>query len=181
MAMTPDRPSFATAARMAVAAFGMTLAGFATAAEPPGCPDLSGEYENRASEASGGDVYLSDLLGIAPGVTRIVFQRQPDGMILRAPHYNLQSYDLFLPWGDFPCYGTERVLGYTKSNYALNRDEGKPMGGSSDRSVAFAKSPEGALLVRYSASGNWFTPTMWGFALSEFRGEGWARFEPYKR
>ncbi|HEX6829137.1 MAG TPA: hypothetical protein VF104_09165 [Burkholderiales bacterium] len=182
MPMIPDRPSFAAAARAAAVAFGMALAGSAPAAEPGGCPELSGEYENRAVEASSGEVYLSDILGIAPGVTRIVWQSRPDGMILRAPHYNLAMYELFVPWGDFPCYGTERVLSSVKSNVALaHGNEGRPIGGSIDRRIAFGKSPEGALLVRYSESGNWYTAVLWGVAVSNIGGEGWARFDPYKK
>src|SRR5512134_2130420 len=112
----------------AAAALGMALAGAVAAAEPAGgCPDVSGEYENRASEASAGQVYLSDLLGIEPGVTRIVFLPQRDGMILRAPRHDQGNYELFLPWAEFWCEGNARVLEYNKSSEALNRHEGRPV------------------------------------------------------
>jgi hypothetical protein len=169
-------------ARMAAAVFALALAGAAAGAEAPGgCPDMAGEYENRSSEASRGELYLSDLLGIEAGVMRIAFLRQPDGMILRAPRHHAGVYERFLPWSDFWCEGERRVFNYSKSNLVLNRNEGQPLGGSSDRRVAFAKSPEGGLLVNYSASGSWVAPALWGFYTDVFSGQGWARFEPYKR
>jgi hypothetical protein len=174
--------SHALPARMAAAVLCAALAGAVAAAEPAaGCPDVSGEYENRSSEASAGEVYLSDLLGIQPGVTRVIFQRQPDGMILRAPHYDLGMYELFLPWAEFWCDGNQRVLAYYKSHGVLNRHEGKPVGGGSDRRVAFSRGPNGALLVNYSASGNWIAPVPYGYAPGTFSGQLWARFDPYKQ
>lgn len=174
--------SCAFLARASATALAMALAGAVAAAEPvAGCSDVSGEYENRASEASAGDVYLSDLLGIQPGVMRVIFQRQPDGMILRAPQYDMGMYELFLPWADFWCDGNERVLGYYKSHEALNQHEGRPIGGGSSRRLAFSRAPDGALLVNYSASGNWFTPLYWGIAPGTFGGQLRARFDPYRQ
>ncbi|HEX9179826.1 MAG TPA: hypothetical protein VF859_05485 [Burkholderiales bacterium] len=160
----------------------LACAGVVSAAETvAGCPDLSGEYQNRASEASAGEVYLSDLLGIRPGVTRVIFQRLPDGMILRAPQYDMGMYELFVPWSDFWCEGNERILGFDKDNEALNQHEGRPIGGSSSRRLAFSKAPDGALMVNYSASGNWYAPLAWGIAPGTFSGQLRARFDSYKR
>lgn len=174
--------SCASPARTSVMALLLACAGVVSAAETvAGCPDLSGEYQNRASEASAGEVYLSDLLSIRPGVTRVIFQRLPDGMILQAPQYDMGMYELFLPWSDFWCEGNERILGYSKSHEILNQHEGRPVGGSSDRRLAFSKAADGALLVNYSASGNWITPVLFGFAPGTFSGQLRARFDSYKR
>lgn len=174
--------SHASPVSLAAAAFAMLLAGTVAAAEPAdGCPDVSGEYENRASQASAGEIYLSDLLGFRSGVMRVIFLRRPDGMILRAPHYDLGMYELFLPWADFWCEGDMRILQLTKSNVALVQHEGQPIGGSRDRRVAFAKSPEGALLVNYSTSGTWIAQAVWGVWPIPLSGAGWARFEPFKQ
>jgi hypothetical protein len=164
---------------LAAAAFG--LAGAAIAADPGGCADVTGEYENRSSDASGSEIYLSDILGIEPGVSRVIFLPRPDGMVLRAPRHDSAVYERFLPWAEFWCEGNERVLGYSRSNAVLTPHEGKPLGGSSDRRVAFAKAGDGALLVKYSLSGSWFAPVLWGTMVSDISGGGWARFEAYKR
>ena len=168
----------------ALAAAGATWgpAARAEAAAPEGpCADLSGAYENRASSGSRGEMYLSNVLDLPAGTMRIEFSRWQEGMVLRAPLAGGGVHEMFLPWADFGCEGTARVYRFTRSNVSMQQHEGQPWGGSTDRQVSFEKAGDGALLVRYSASGDWPYPAAWGIAVSGYADSSWARFEPYKR
>ncbi len=145
------------------------------------CVDLSGEYENRASAGSRSDFYLSNLLGLSPGVTRIVLTGEEAGLVLKAHLYNSGIEQMFFSWSEFNCMDSARVYRYTKSNQALSPYEGKPVGGSVDRQLAMEKANDGSLLVRYSWSQSWIAPVWWGFWPQNFKGEDWARFQPYKK
>ncbi|HSD59651.1 MAG TPA: hypothetical protein VLC55_02210, partial [Burkholderiales bacterium] len=139
-------------------------------AQPAGaddpCGDLSGIYENKASSGSRNEMYLSNILDIPPRAMRIEFSRWPDGMLLRAPLAGGGAYERFLPWSAFVCEGGARVYRVTRSNVSLERHEGQPDGGSNDQRFSFEKAGDGALLVKYSASGKWpFVPLLLGMGL----------------
>jgi len=145
------------------------------------CADLSGEYENRASAGSRSNIYLSNLLGLSPGVTRVVLAGEEAGLVLTAHLYNLGTEQMFFSWADFNCNGSARVYQYQRSNQALSPYEGKPVGGRVDGNVAMEKTKDGSLLVRYSWSQSWVAQVYWGFWPQYDAGEGWARFDPYKK
>jgi len=145
------------------------------------CADLSGEYENRASAGSRSNIYLSNLLGLSPGVTRIVLTGEEAGLVLTAHLYNSGTEQMLFSWPDFACNGSARVYQYQRSNQALSPYEGKPMGGRVNGNVAMEKTGDGSLLVRYSWSQSWIAPVWWGFWPQNFKGEDWARFQPYKK
>ena len=163
--------------------------GWAAAAEPGGegalaggdCADLSGEYENRASAGSRTNTYLSNILGLSPGVTRVGLAREDAGMVVTAHLYTSGSQQMFFSWADFGCNGSSRVFHYVKSTKALSPTEGRPLGGSLDGQIAMEKTKDGSLLVRYSWSESWVAPALWGLSLQYFQGGDWARFEPYRK
>lgn len=168
---------------LAIASMTWAAAGWAqpSVADDP-CGDLTGVYENKASSGSRGEMYLSNILGIPPQAMRIEFSRSPDGMLLRAPLAGGGAYEKFLPWSAFVCEGGARVYRVTRSNVSLERHEGQPDGGSNDQRFSFEKAGDGALLVRYSASGSWpFMPLLLGTGLLSYDDSSWGRFEPYKR
>ncbi len=170
----------AAALAVASAAWGSAAWGQASAPTSP-CADLSGVYENKASSGSRGEMYLSNLLDIASGVLRIEFSSWPEGMVLRAPLAGGGVHEMFLSWPEFGCEGAARVYRFTKSNVVMQQHEGRPWGGSTYRQVSFEKAGDGALLVKYSASGSWPYPLGFGTAVSDYGDASWARFEPYKR
>jgi len=146
------------------------------------CGDLTGVYENKASSGSRSDMYLSNILDIPPRAMRIEFSRWPEGMLLRAPLAGGGAYERFLPWSAFVCEGGARVYRVTRSNVSLERHEGQPDGGSNDQRFSFEKAGDGALLVKYSASGKWpFMPLLLGDGLLNYDDSSWGRFEPYRQ
>ena len=163
----------------------LLLGGCATYTDSPpqaaaqDCPDVSGNYSNRGTDARGEEVNLSALFGFSPGATRVVLSQHPGSLRVTAYYVNAVVRDLAVPSSGLSCFAGAVIYEFDSRIGADYRYEARPAS-SLERELRLRKGSDGSLEVQHASSDKWIAPVLWGDAMLFFTDSGWARFEQVK-